>query len=298
MWADSIEALWDNIEQQEELGRLGRSRAQRFSWVRAARETLRVYRHAVEVADEGGIAKQTKPVSPPPRASLPYTGYGATVSYPSISEGFTPYFNGDTPIRIGFPSQQHPIRIFTHARNEARPAGTNLAIERTFIATETPTSVASDDREVTPSGKDTQSLPNDSQLPNTLLTPADEDVQLPNLNLTPADKAVHTLYNDTQPPSVEHPPTVETATQDVSKATPERKLAVLRETQQQITKEPLVQSGASTSNNEHKTKNKPVSNMYKSYRHPRIHHTYKFVTSKSHTVAKRRWRNKRRKSPR
>lgn len=42
-WADAIEELWDNTERQQELGRIGRARAQRFSWMRAARETLDVY---------------------------------------------------------------------------------------------------------------------------------------------------------------------------------------------------------------------------------------------------------------
>ena len=41
LWADAIEALWDDQERREELGRLGCAQAQRFSWKRAARETLR-----------------------------------------------------------------------------------------------------------------------------------------------------------------------------------------------------------------------------------------------------------------
>jgi glycosyltransferase involved in cell wall biosynthesis len=47
-WADTIEALWDDTARREELGRLGIARAQRFSWQRAARETLAVYRRAIE----------------------------------------------------------------------------------------------------------------------------------------------------------------------------------------------------------------------------------------------------------
>jgi glycosyltransferase involved in cell wall biosynthesis len=43
LWADAIEALWDDQERRDELGRLGHARAQRFSWARAARETLKVY---------------------------------------------------------------------------------------------------------------------------------------------------------------------------------------------------------------------------------------------------------------
>ncbi len=47
-WADEIEALWDDRERRAELGRVGRARAQRFSWLRAARETLNVYKRAAD----------------------------------------------------------------------------------------------------------------------------------------------------------------------------------------------------------------------------------------------------------
>jgi len=47
-WADQIMALWDDEDRRAELGRRGVARAQRFSWNRAARETLKVYRRAVE----------------------------------------------------------------------------------------------------------------------------------------------------------------------------------------------------------------------------------------------------------
>ncbi|MEP7187760.1 MAG: glycosyltransferase [Roseiflexaceae bacterium] len=47
-WADQIMALWDDQDRREELGRMGIARAQQFSWNRAARETLKVYRRAVE----------------------------------------------------------------------------------------------------------------------------------------------------------------------------------------------------------------------------------------------------------
>jgi ribosomal protein S27AE len=50
MWADAIEALWDDEERRAELGRLGQSQAARFSWQRAARETLKIYEHAIERA--------------------------------------------------------------------------------------------------------------------------------------------------------------------------------------------------------------------------------------------------------
>jgi glycosyltransferase involved in cell wall biosynthesis len=48
VWADEIEALWDDQERRAELGRVGMARAQRFSWLRAARETLKVYQRAAD----------------------------------------------------------------------------------------------------------------------------------------------------------------------------------------------------------------------------------------------------------
>lgn len=47
-WADEIEALWDDQDRRAELGRMGVARAQRFSWLRAARETLGVYKRAAD----------------------------------------------------------------------------------------------------------------------------------------------------------------------------------------------------------------------------------------------------------
>ncbi|HWQ13361.1 MAG TPA: glycosyltransferase family 1 protein, partial [Roseiflexaceae bacterium] len=46
-WADTIQELWDDEERRAELGRRGRVQAQRFSWLRAARETLAVYRRVL-----------------------------------------------------------------------------------------------------------------------------------------------------------------------------------------------------------------------------------------------------------
>lgn len=43
-WADAIEALWDDEGARAELARRGPPQAARFSWPRAARETLEVYR--------------------------------------------------------------------------------------------------------------------------------------------------------------------------------------------------------------------------------------------------------------
>ena len=61
-WADEIEALWDDSDRQAELGRRGIARARQFSWLRAARETLKVYRRAVE----GGVPQaHPAPLAPP-----------------------------------------------------------------------------------------------------------------------------------------------------------------------------------------------------------------------------------------
>ncbi len=43
-WSDAIANLWDDDEQRAHLGRLGFARAAQFSWPRAARETLAIYR--------------------------------------------------------------------------------------------------------------------------------------------------------------------------------------------------------------------------------------------------------------
>lgn len=45
-WADTVEALWDDADARAELGARGPARAAQFSWHRAARETLAVYRRA------------------------------------------------------------------------------------------------------------------------------------------------------------------------------------------------------------------------------------------------------------
>jgi glycosyltransferase involved in cell wall biosynthesis len=48
VWADEIAALWGDDDRRAELSRLGLARARQFSWARAARETLKVYRRAAE----------------------------------------------------------------------------------------------------------------------------------------------------------------------------------------------------------------------------------------------------------
>jgi glycosyltransferase involved in cell wall biosynthesis len=73
MWADEIEALWDDDERQAELGRLGAARAGQFSWLRAARETLKVYRRAAEriVAAPAPLPAARGPEAMPPVETTP-----------------------------------------------------------------------------------------------------------------------------------------------------------------------------------------------------------------------------------
>jgi glycosyltransferase involved in cell wall biosynthesis/ribosomal protein S27AE len=63
-WADAIMELWDDQERRAELGRRGRVQAERFSWVRAARETLAVYRRAAARQPRPAIASPA--ILPPP----------------------------------------------------------------------------------------------------------------------------------------------------------------------------------------------------------------------------------------
>jgi glycosyltransferase involved in cell wall biosynthesis len=64
LWADAIEALWDDQERREEMGRLGCAQSQRFSWKRAARETLKVYQQVVERARHPAAPAYGPPSAP------------------------------------------------------------------------------------------------------------------------------------------------------------------------------------------------------------------------------------------
>jgi glycosyltransferase involved in cell wall biosynthesis len=64
LWADAIEELWEDEDRRQELGRRGRVQAQRFSWQRAARETLQIYRRTI------GDASIPRPLTPPPELLL------------------------------------------------------------------------------------------------------------------------------------------------------------------------------------------------------------------------------------
>lgn len=68
-WADQIESLWDDEDRRKMMGRLARARAEQFSWQRAARETLAVYRRAVARAPRAVTAPTVIPVeeAPPDR---------------------------------------------------------------------------------------------------------------------------------------------------------------------------------------------------------------------------------------
>lgn len=66
LWADTIGELWDDQERRSELGRLGRVRAQRFSWIHAARETRALYQRA----SERGAWRPVRP-HPPARTAPP-----------------------------------------------------------------------------------------------------------------------------------------------------------------------------------------------------------------------------------
>ncbi|MDW8215373.1 MAG: glycosyltransferase, partial [Roseiflexaceae bacterium] len=64
-WADQIESLWDDEERCEVMGRLARARAEQFSWQRAARETLAVYRRAAARAPRTAPAPIVVPADLP-----------------------------------------------------------------------------------------------------------------------------------------------------------------------------------------------------------------------------------------
>ncbi|HET9221452.1 MAG TPA: glycosyltransferase family 1 protein [Roseiflexaceae bacterium] len=91
LWADAIEALWDDQERRAELGRLGCAQAQRFSWKRAARETLKVYQQVAERAHR--------------HAAPAYASSGARDEAYAATEGNTPPVAADkrTCLRCGTP---------------------------------------------------------------------------------------------------------------------------------------------------------------------------------------------------
>lgn len=92
LWADAITELWDDNERQQELGRLGRIQSQHFSWVRAARETLKIYERAISQAQHGHLSTPAQPrqmaADEPPAAELPRAfppAISATQAIPGVS---------------------------------------------------------------------------------------------------------------------------------------------------------------------------------------------------------------------
>jgi glycosyltransferase involved in cell wall biosynthesis len=106
-WADEIMALWDDEERRAELGRLGLARAQQFSWTRAARETLKVYRRALEgivLRPEPAVSPQLGQASEQPgeRYPLPVTDFaplGADSPRPCLRCG-TALLPGDLQLGV------------------------------------------------------------------------------------------------------------------------------------------------------------------------------------------------------
>jgi glycosyltransferase involved in cell wall biosynthesis len=79
LWADAIEALWDDQERRAELGRLSCAQAQRFSWARAARETLNTYQRAV--------ARAQRPAAYAPRSARQEAQAAAEIDTPPAGDG-------------------------------------------------------------------------------------------------------------------------------------------------------------------------------------------------------------------
>lgn len=86
-WADRIESLWDDEDRCQMLGRLARARAEQFSWQRAARETLAIYRRVVTGASRPSPSPVTPPAgSAPPDRLVTCTHCGQRLA-PALTEG-------------------------------------------------------------------------------------------------------------------------------------------------------------------------------------------------------------------
>jgi glycosyltransferase involved in cell wall biosynthesis len=115
LWADAIAELWDDDDRQQELGRLGRIQSQHFSWVRAARETLKIYERAISQAQRGrGASALPAPAQPrqltavdPTTAELPGTFTPIIPASHAI-----PGVSGDTRacLRCGTPMLASPFQ--------------------------------------------------------------------------------------------------------------------------------------------------------------------------------------------
>lgn len=64
-WADKIETLWDDEDRCQMMGQIARARAEQFSWQRAARETLAVYRRVVTGTPQPSLSPAVTPSDRP-----------------------------------------------------------------------------------------------------------------------------------------------------------------------------------------------------------------------------------------
>jgi len=112
LWADAIADLWDDDERKQDLGRLGRIQSQHFSWVRAARETLKIYERAISQAQHGAVTTalprpaQQRQVAAgePTTADLPRTfppEIPATNAIPGVSGDMRACLRCGTPMLAG-----------------------------------------------------------------------------------------------------------------------------------------------------------------------------------------------------
>ena len=124
-WADAIMALWDDQDRRAELGRMGMARAQQFSWNRAARETLKVYRRAVErIVPRAEPLPPTRYGQPPePLPAISLAALGPDAPRPCLRCG-TALLPGDLQIGVSMRSAdfEHAGPPRPHAYGAARAA--------------------------------------------------------------------------------------------------------------------------------------------------------------------------------
>jgi glycosyltransferase involved in cell wall biosynthesis len=119
LWADAIEALWDDQERREELGRLGGAQARRFSWTRAARETLKVYQRAIEHAH--------RPLAPTyaPQSAQVEEEIATQIGPQQVAGGGRACLRCATPMLSS--QLERDILVAEHARSEGDSSQTVLA---------------------------------------------------------------------------------------------------------------------------------------------------------------------------
>ncbi|MDY7096057.1 MAG: glycosyltransferase family 1 protein [Acidobacteriota bacterium] len=62
-WADALQGLFSNPDLAQNLATKGTANAQRFSWQRAAEETLKVWRQAADAGQSGSLHRRTAPTA-------------------------------------------------------------------------------------------------------------------------------------------------------------------------------------------------------------------------------------------